>query len=178
VTRLAQDPDTRHHRWHPISQIKADIPDGYRYWINLPGSLTKALKERTDKFSVQILAQEHIFLSSPIEGFERRSGAVGYFSRKVLLKHGDTPWVAAHTLVPETSIRHGLGQLTKLENKPLGELLFSTPGVHKDLLQACETEQGWGRRARYILNQQPLLVTEFFLPDLIEHELKRITTLY
>ncbi|MDX1344055.1 MAG: chorismate lyase [Reinekea sp.] len=178
MTRLIQDPDTRLHRWHPIAQIRSTIPDAYRPWIHLPGSLTKALRERSDQFSVEVLAQEHIIVSLPIDGLEHRAGARGYFSRKVLLKHGNTPWVAAHTLVPETSLQHGLGQLTHLENKPLGELLFSTPGVEKDHLQACETDVGWGRRARYLLHQQPLLVTEFFLPDLIEHEHKRLTTLY
>jgi len=96
----------------------------------------------------------------------------------VLLKNGETPWVAAHTLVPETSIQHGLGQLTRLNNKPLGELLFSTPGVSKDHLQTCITPQGWGRRARYLLNHQPLLVSEFFLPELIKYEHQRLTTLH
>ena len=158
--------------------MKAVIPEAYRYWIHLPGSLTKALKERSSEFSVEVLAQEHIYLSTPIDGFDQRPGACAYFSRKVLLKHGQTPWVAAHTLVPETSIRQGLGQLTKLENKPLGELLFSTPGVHKDYLQVCQTDEGWARRARYLLNQQPLLVSEFFLPELIEHEHKRTSSLY
>jgi chorismate--pyruvate lyase len=63
--------------------------------------------------------------------------------------------------------------LTQLENKPLGELLFSTPGVTKDHQQVCQTETGWGRRARYLLKNQPLLVSEFFLPALIRHEHER-----
>ena len=177
MTLLQQDPDTRHHRWHDIARIRAEIPEAYRAWIHLPGSLTKALRERSEKFSVDVLAQEHLYLSTPLDGFEGRSGPVAYFSRKVLLKHGDIPWVAAHTLIPETSLRNGLSQLTKLENKPLGELLFTASGVHKDMLQACQTESGWGRRARYHLHQQPLLVTEFFLPELIKHEHKRTASL-
>jgi chorismate--pyruvate lyase len=178
VTHSAFDPDTRLQRWHAVSQVKSSIPEAFRMWINLPGSLTRALRERTDDFSVEVLEQKHVILSLPIEGFESRTGAQGYFSRKVVLKSGTTHWVAAHTLVPETSLRNGLGQLTKLENKPLGELLFSTKGVTKDHLQACETTNGWGRRARYLLNKQPLLVSEYFLPELIAHEHKRISSLY
>lgn len=171
-------PDTRSYRWQAIKVVKKSIPEAFRPWVHLPGSLTKALRERSDAFSVEVLEQAHIFVSLPIDGFENRDGPTGYFSRKVLLKHHDTPWVAAHTLIPETSLRHGLSQLTQLENKPLGELLFSTQGVSKDHLQACETDDGWGRRARYLLHQQPLLVSEFFLPALIEHEHARNIALY
>jgi chorismate--pyruvate lyase len=177
VTQITINPDTRTHKWRPVSQIKARIPEQYRVWVNLPGSLTQALRERTNEFSVEVIEQTHLFLSLPIPGFDSRLGAQKFFSRKVLLKSGTTPWVAAHTLVPETSLQNGLGQLTTLENKPLGELLFSTPGVSKDSLQACETENGWGRRARYLLKHQPLLVSEYFLPDLINYEYKRTASL-
>lgn len=178
VTRIETDPDTRHHRWQPLAQIKTAIPEDYRHWVVRPGSLTRALKERSDRFHVKVLDQSHLYIALPIDGFDNHSGPCGYFSRKVLLMHGDTPWVAAHTLVPETSLRHGLRQLTKLEEKPLGELLFSSPGVVKDHQQACQTENGWGRRARYLLKQQPLLVSEFFLPALVEYEHNRSLSLY
>lgn len=83
----------------------------------------------------------------------------------------------AHTLVPEHSLEHGLEQLTRLNDRPLGELLFTTPGVTKDHLQVAETPIGWGRRACYRLQGQPLMVTEFFLDDLIRYEHQRLTTL-
>jgi len=166
------------YKWHDLPLIHSKIDEPYRYWVNLRGSLTQALRRRSDHFSVSVLEQEHIILSQPINGLSTRTGPLAYFSRKVLLMHGETPWVAAHTLVPETSIQNGLGQLTKLENKPLGELLFSTPGVSKDHLQVCKLPTGWGRRARYLLNHQPLLVSEFFLPDLINYEKQRNTPLH
>lgn len=158
--------------------MKATIPEDYRLWINQPGSLTRALKARSDQFRVKVLDQSHLYVSVPIEGFDSHGGTCAFFSRKVLLMHGDIPWVAAHTLVPETSLSHGLRQLTRLEDKPLGELLFSTPGVRKDNQQVCQTETGWGRRARYLLKNQPLLVSEFFLPALVEYEHNRTFSLY
>lgn len=178
VTTLIDDPDTRHHRWQALSPARASVPSHYRQWITLPGSLTKALKERTPRFRVKVLDQAHIYVSLPIEGFTEQTGPCACFSRKVLLMDGETPWVAAHTLVPERSLRHGLRQLTRLEDKPLGELLFSSPDVRKDHQQVCQTQEGWGRRARYLLNQQPLLVTEFFLPALVDYEHNRTLTLY
>ncbi|EAR09330.1 chorismate--pyruvate lyase family protein [Reinekea blandensis] len=178
VTRLISDPDTRHHRWQPLNPARTSIPPAYRHWVTMPGSLTKALKARSDQFRVQVLDQSHIYVSLPIEGFTEHSGPCACFSRKVLLMHGNTPWVAAHTLVPESSLRHGLRQLTRLEDKPLGELLFSSSDVRKDHEQVCQTDDSWGRRARYLLHQQPLLVSEFFLPALVDYEQNRALTLY
>lgn len=166
------NPDTQLFHWEPISQIEIRIPDEFLYWIMLPGSLTQALKSRSDHFSVTVLEQSYVTLYDPPSCISTQSRSCRFFSRKVRLNHHETPWVAAHTLVPETSLLNGLEQLTQLKNKPLGELLFSTPGVTKDTLQACKTSVGWGRRARYLLNNQPLLVSEFFLPDLINYERK------
>lgn len=162
--------DTRHYQWQSLSKANIHIPKPFRLWLNLPGSLTQALKARSAHFNVEVVEQTHLYLSSPLEGFEHQGELQRFFSRKVLLKDGHTPWVAAHTLVPESSLQNGLNQLTKLANKPLGELLFASQGVIKDRLQVCETANGWGRRARFLLQQQPLMVSEYFLPELINYE--------
>lgn len=172
------NPDTCQHNWQALTDIKARIPADYLPWVTLPGSLTQALRDRSDAFSVQVLEQHYVSVSLAIPGFENPDGAERCFSRKVLLMHNATPWVAAHTLVPEKSLQNGLDALTQLENKPLGELLFSTQGVRKDHLQACQTPFGWGRRARYVLQQQPLLVSEFFLPALMNYERNRLIALH
>jgi len=171
------DPDTCNFNWQSLSAAQRAIPDELRYWLALPTSLTQALKRRSNAFSVEVLEQRRVSLALPIDGFDERLGPCPMFSRKVLLKHGNTPWVAAHTLIPERSLAQGLEQLTQLANRPLGELLFATPGVSKDHQQVCATDQGWGRRARYLLNHQPLLVSEFFLPELIAYEHKRLILL-
>lgn len=177
VTTPAIELDTRHYQWQPLGRLPSAIPEAYRQWIQLSGSLTKALKKRSDQFNVEIIDEQHIYLASVFEGFEQPHGTQSWFSRKVLLKNGDIPWVAAHTLVPQSSLNNGLTQLTQLENKPLGELLFATAGVSKDHEQTCQTANGWGRRARYLLKQQPLLVSEYFLPELIAYEQARTSPL-
>lgn len=171
------DPDTRNYHWQALAAVDSDLPTTLRYWLTLPTSLTQALKLRADNFSVQVLEQRQISLALPIDGFHDQQAPCPMFSRKVLLKQGDTPWVAAHTLIPVSSLAGGLEQFTQLANKPLGELLFATPGVHKDHLQVCSAGHVWGRRTRYLLHHQPLLVSEFFLPELILYEHKRLTSL-
>ena len=172
------DPDTCSYDWQALAAAESALPSELRYWLTLPTSLTQALKLRADDFSVEVLEQCQISLALPIDGFHDKQAPCPMFSRKVLLKQGDTPWVAAHTLIPVSSLAGGLEQLTQLADKPLGELLFATPGARKDHLQVCTTGQGWGRRARYHLHHQPLLVSEFFLPELILYEHKRLTLLH
>ena len=178
VTEPAFDPDTCKFNWHSLVDAQRAIPEELRYWLTLPTSLTQALRLRSDVFTVEVLEQRRVSLALPIDGFSDGLGPCPMFSRKVLLKHGDTAWVAAHTLIPERSLDGGLRQLTQLANQPLGELLFANPGVSKGHLQVCATDRGWGRRARYLLNHQPLLVSEFFLPELIDYEHKRLTLLH
>lgn len=177
MTALDFDPDTRHYHWKPVAATQPRIPQAYRYWIHLPGSLTQALRQRSPAFRVEVLDERHLLINPPIAGLDSGTGARRYWSRKVRLCDGDRPWVMAHTLVPEHSLRNGLGQLTRLGGRPLGELLFTTPGVTKDNLQVAETPVGWGRRARYRFQGQPLMVTEFFLEDLIRYEHQRLAAL-
>jgi chorismate lyase len=167
------DLDTRQFHWLSVNTL--DIPSDYRYWIMLPGSLTRALRERTDQFSVKVIEQKDLQCLWPYTGQDIQ---INCFSRKVLLMNAEQPWVAAHTLIPYSSLENGLDELTRLKNKPLGELLFARTDTQKDHIQACQTSDGWGRRSRYILHGQPLLVSEFFLPGLIEHEYQRTASLY
>jgi chorismate--pyruvate lyase len=165
--------DTLEHPWQSLENL--NIPPEYRYWITLPGSLTKALKARTTDFSVHLISEQILDTPWPQRS---RSLTEACFSRKVLLMNGHEPWVAAHTLIPKSSLENGLHALSRLKNRPLGELLFSDKRVSKDSEEACRTESGWGRRARYLLEGQPLLVSEFFLPGLIKHEYQRTASLY
>ena len=151
------------------------IPSDYYRWLMLPGSLTAALRARTKFFSVQLISEQFVEIHWP---GARQQITQQCFSRKVMLKDGEQPWVAAHTLVPQQSLDNGLAELTRLANQPLGELLFADPNVSKGLSEVCRSEQGWGRRACYYLHRQPLLVSEFFLPDLISHEHRRTSALY
>jgi chorismate--pyruvate lyase len=161
------DIDTRSHKWHSPNAFIQPIPEDYRQWLFLPGSLTKALKQRSGEFSVEVLSEEHLMTSQPILGFTDHGRKNAFFSRKVALKNGSTPWVMAHTLIPETSLQRGLGKLSHLNNRPLGELLFADPSVKKDNNEITYFDNIWGRRSRYWLQGLPLLVSEYFLPELI-----------
>ena len=161
------DLDTRCHQWQTPATYTKPIPDTYRHWLFLPGSLTKALQQCSDAFSVQVLSEERFVTSQSIFGLADQGEETEYFSRKVALKNHQTPWVMAHTLIPQSSLQQGLQELTRLQSRPLGELLFADPQVKKDNNQITLFDNIWGRRSRYWLQGLPLMVTEYFLPELI-----------
>lgn len=165
--------DARNQAWSPLAQVGPSIADEARHWVYLPGSLTQALRDRASHFNVDVIEESWVTDDAAHCGFENQPEPMAFFSRKVLLCNGDTPWVAAHTFIPQSSLENGLSALTNLHNKPLGELLFASDDVRKDNLEACLTPFGWGRRTRYFLHNQPLVVSEYFLSDLIEYEQNR-----
>ncbi len=106
--------------------------------------------------------------------------------REVLLHVGEVPLVLARTILPEPTIRIAHRNLSHLGTRPLGEVIFAYPdlalrqrsfsqaqaSVWSAAVQAEFAVQAglWGRRTLYAIHQQPLLVSEFFLPTLLNQE--------
>lgn len=177
MTVVRQALDMRHYDWYAPHELADQFSASWQYWLELPGSLTRALRKRSDAFSVRVLAEGNVTLTTPLAAFTGQSDARSCWSRQVALCHGATPWVLAHTLVTQASLADSLSGLARLNNRPLGELLFTTPGVHKDQQQITRTQHGWGRRTRYWLHGAPVLVAEFFTESLLNHEHQRLSTL-
>ncbi len=96
------------------------------------------------------------------------------WSRKVLLRCGETPWVAAHTLIPMSSMVGALKQLRSLRDRPLGEFLFQDPQLQRLQLEIAQSDELWGRRSLFYLRHKPILVAEFFLPALLREDAERL----
>jgi chorismate--pyruvate lyase len=104
--------------------------------------------------------------------------------REVYLCCGAQRWVYARTVIPAGTLHGELQQLTRLGTRPLGEFIFADPTLERGDVQLGTVQdatsfagptdsvaslQGrlWGRRAVFRLQGKPLLVTEFFLPDMV-----------
>ena len=158
--------------WQPIADYGNAPGQYWMPWLRDPGSLTQLLKARSNQqFSVQVLNEAW---QSQLPGQLRREfGPVAedheFWSRQVLLKGRGVPWVMAHTLIPKHSLQGKLQQLLELSNQPLGEFLFSQPGLIRAGLEITPAgESGWGRRSVFILHSKPIMVAEFFLPALLD----------
>ncbi|WP_160151945.1 chorismate lyase [Microbulbifer sp. ALW1] len=169
--------------WHPqpLESLHGYTPpENLLPWLLHPGSLTAALKHLSNgQFSVQILSQgwqqPHLEERRTLNIKERTHALV----REVLLYGADQrPWVYARSVLPERTLDGKSRYLRNLDNRPLGELLFSQPDIRRgpivlnrlarnprcQLAELTDEEPtAWGRRSTFWLHDKPLLVAETFL---------------
>jgi chorismate--pyruvate lyase len=99
--------------------------------------------------------------------------------RRVTLLDHDEPVVLAHSLMPGASLVGSNRRLAWLGTRPLGEVLFADPSVHRQILEMARLEPqqsvfpgldepAWARRSVFQVRRRPLLVYEAFLPRLFE----------
>jgi len=188
ASRRAQRPDAGN--WHPsVRSLHTDAL--LAHWLQEPHSLTARIIRCAGAkavFSVEVLRQE---VARPLRDeaalittAQDRLALV----RDVVLKVDGTPVIYAHTVLALKHARHPWPWLGRIGQRPLGSILFTRhdirPGPHHyqnldrrhPLYRAsaawCHGETlplGLkARRARFFLEGSPLLVTEVFLPALLD----------
>ena len=103
--------------------------------------------------------------------------------RRVLLCCNNQPLVYARTVIPVTTIQGAQRRYANMGNRPLGAMLFadrtmSREAVQVALLPATDKanqytdidEPVWGRRSVFRVAGKPLLVSEYFLPELLRRK--------
>ncbi|WP_020559985.1 chorismate--pyruvate lyase family protein [Thiofilum flexile] len=175
--------------WHPFH---TDIPPQptppwLQAWLGVAGSLTTQLQTICQyTFQVQVLKHEFTPCS------ELMSKALGLhpfssvLQREVLLCDGDTPLVFASSVLPEAALVDHYAELRELGARPLGHWIFAEPVLKRALMYYAElpselaffanippmaksTPQLWGRQTLFTGALHPLVVSEFFLPALINY---------
>ena len=105
--------------------------------------------------------------------------------RHVFLLCAGKPWVFARSVIPPRTLRGAHRRLANLGTRPLGAILFSDRSVRRGEVRVCELkprqplfdlasaaldrppEGAWARRSIFTLREKPLLVTEVFLPEMV-----------
>ncbi|MGJ8690605.1 MAG: chorismate--pyruvate lyase family protein [Gammaproteobacteria bacterium] len=167
-------------RWFSQAQCLPRPMPQLQSWLMDPGSLTHRLKAMShENFNVRVIEEGWYQHCNPslLQCFLPHVVRQRMWSRKVLLCCADTPWVAAHTLIPVSSMIGPLRQLRSLRDRPLGEVLFQDPQLQRLQLEITQYEDMWGRRSLFYSQDQPILVAEFFLPSLLEEDSKRMLSL-
>lgn len=161
------------------------IPQKYLPWLLDSASLTERLINHCrHSFRVQLLSQERIRpLRNEASVLDLRPGTRAVV-RQVLLLCAETPWVYARTIIPPRTLARKSHRFTRLGARSLGSMLFSDPTMQRDEVEVtCLTPADkiyhlaahhlmvkpgeiWGRRSLFRLEGKPLLVCEFFLPDI------------
>ena len=164
-----------------ISKSDRAIPEQWRDWLSDTGSLTQRLLDASNgKLTVHIVRQ---CLDTPRLS-ERLALALAprhlALIREVILKGDGVPWVYARSVLPLSTLTGPLRKLRNLDSRPLGALLFQSPGMTREPVEvACHTSANgklpgalgsintplWARRSVFRLDRKPLLVSEIFLPE-------------
>ena len=157
-----------------------------RQWLAARGSLTARLRSRAGSFRVATLCQQ---LALPVHDEAALLGLPPQrlaLVREVVLHCDELPTVFAHSIVVAADVRHPWRFVASLGNRPLGAVLFSDPRIERAPLHfktldrhhplyrraAAQLPQVpprlWARRSLFRLEDAPLLVTEVFLPTVME----------
>ena len=174
--------------WRPVRRLnRAGVPEKYLAWLLDPASLTERIVSRCrHAFRVQLLSQERrrpLRSEAMVLGIRVGSRAI---VRQVQLMCGDTPWIYARTIIPPRTLARKFHRFTHLGARSLGSMLFADPSMERGKVEvACLSPSDqlyhiatrdlcekpaviWGRRSMFRLGGKPLLVCEFFLPDIVE----------
>lgn len=165
--------------------LRHQLPDDVQSWTYESGSLTRRLRSfYGNAVAVKILLQrwhkpflsERRLLKLPEHQYS--------LTREVLLHANGKPLILARTIIPAATIKATQNHLSHLGNRPLGEIIFSYPGLERMAMDVtlikpsawkkpvlAETAIGqpvWGRRTVYVISHKQMLVSEFFLPDVLD----------
>lgn len=159
------------------------LPQTVQSWAYESGSLTQRLRSiYGDKVAVKVLFQywRVPFLTERklLHLHEQRLCLV----REVLLHAENKPLILARTIIPAATIKIA-SSLAHLGTRPLGEVIFSYPKLERiamdvtfaqptlwtaDALNEVTIQQPiWGRRTVYAIKHRAMLVSEFFLPEIL-----------
>jgi chorismate--pyruvate lyase len=158
---------------------------GYRRWLIDRGSLTDRVRERCAAFRVELMFQGPRRAAQD-ERFVAGGRGERVFVREVFLSCARGRVVFAHSVTPLASLRGAWRGLVRLGARPLGAALFADPRVRRRPLRfrklgprdeiharACAATGRrlpalWARRSLFMLGKSPILVTEIFLPGILE----------
>jgi chorismate--pyruvate lyase len=178
----------RQAQWQP-HVLAVNAPQAYVPWLTEGASLTARLRAHSQSFRVQCLHQRtaRCLVDEAAALGMHRPGRV--WEREVLLKCDNTPAVFGHTVVPMAATAWDWPLFSHLGERSLGSTLFGDPLVWRGELEFARLRQGhplalrartalglsapqaqllYARRCLYKRRQGTLLVTEVFLPAVLE----------
>jgi chorismate lyase len=178
---------TREPLWHEHRRgSQHHLPEVVQSWAYEAGSLTQRLRDYYgNAIAVSILFHQ---LRTPFISERRQLQLPPHrygLTREVILHTNGKPLLLARTIIPEETIKVAHRNLAHLGTRPLGEVIFSYPDLERITMDLALieptnwTEQAqrkakidqpiWGRRTVYALQKRPMLVSEFFLPEILGH---------
>lgn len=160
-----------------------DCPPALQCWLHDRGSLTRRIRQHCTQFSVQVVSQGLARVPHHEAALLRLPSRQLAHVRNVMLLADGKPVVVAHSVVAAHHLRGAWADIGKLGTRSLGTMLFTHPLVKRDMLHFKSLRPGhplhqdtnpssaqalWARRSMFYLRDAPLLVTETFLPSIMQ----------
>ena len=141
---------------------------------------------RCDRFNMKVLSQRRAAVNRDECAVIGVRPGVACVVREVSLQCGQRPVIFAHSVLESRGLRGAWHMLTTLGARPLGEALFADPRItrfplrfrrlnrqHQLYRRACALLDHsppclWARRSLFARHEFRLLVTEVFLPAILE----------
>lgn len=161
------------------------LPEAVQSWVYESGSLTQRLRGLYGSaVAVNVLLQQWA-APFPSERLSLKQAEHRYcLTREVLLHADGKPLILARTIIPAGTIKIARSNLSQLGTRPLGEVIFACPELERVAMDvawvkpslwtrsASATAAGirqpvWGRRTVYGIAHKHMLVSEFFLPEVL-----------
>jgi chorismate--pyruvate lyase len=180
--KIRPSPFPVRNSWQP----KPSGSGAYRHWLVDDGSLTQRLKASCRDFSVQHVRQRRARPLPDEAMLLKMRPHERALLREVALYCDGTQAIFAHSVLPRRSLRGEWCNLGKLGNNPLGAALFTNSHVvrtplafrklqprHALYVRAVEHLSIrppclWARRSMFMLHNAAILVTEVFLPGVLQ----------
>ncbi len=147
-----------------------NLPATQATWLYAAGSLTQHLQQALQSIiQVQVLTEQW---QVPDQQEAKRLALPQtkqlVYLREVNLCAHDQVLITARSLFPRPSYQALESALTRLGNRPLADILFNEPTIERSPFEIAFIKQNsvtyWARRSVFYYTQQPLLITECFLP--------------
>jgi chorismate--pyruvate lyase len=135
-------------------------------------------------FSVRVISQKWQKLDAEEASAMALEHVHSALVRQVLLCCKGRPFIYARTVIPATTLVGAQRRYANMGSRPLGAMLFADrtmrretvevgllPADHAAVQYSMSDEAIWGRRSVFRVSDKPLLVAEYFLPELFEHKL-------
>lgn len=180
TTLFSREPLWREHR----RGSQHLMPEAVQGWVYETGSLTQRLRESYGK-TVAVKILYHQWQRPYLDESRELQLCSGRYAliREVMLHRDGLPLLLARTVIPAETIKVAHRNLAHLGTRPLGEVIFSYPDLERISMDfTCVSphywsplvrqEMGivqpiWGRRTNYGIQNRMMLVSEFFLPEIM-----------
>ncbi len=174
-----------HSEWKPLTdENRKKIPKELRSWLIDTGSLTQKLRSACNAFSVHLIKQTQRTAKPHEATLLELSKGDQLIDREVQLYCNTTPVVYARSLIPLKAISDRFSDLDSMGERPLGEKIFSDPQLSRSPIEwsqltadhplfqhaidnvSSTPENIFGRRSLFYGAAKPILISEFFLPEI------------